>query len=129
MKKLLIPLCFGIFFVVACSRKGDSLTHDSARQAAERYFTMLLDGRYEEYVNGLVDTDTMPDDMRSQMVDLMAQFMKQQSLNRGLLSVTATSDTIQDSTAYVFLDVLYGDSVSEQVGMPLRFVGDRWRME
>ena len=71
----------------------------------------------------------MPDDMRSQMVDLMAQFMAQQSVNRGLLRVTATSDTIQDSTAYVYLDILYGDSVSEQVGMPLQFVGDRWRMQ
>lgn len=129
MKKLLISLCIGVVLVVACTRKGDSLTHDSARQAAERYFTMLLDGRYEEYVNGLVGMDTMPDDMRSQMVDLMAQFMKQQSVNRGLLRVTATSDTIQDSTAYVYLDVLYGDSVSEQVGMPLRFVNDRWCME
>jgi hypothetical protein len=129
MKKLFIPLCIGVALFAACSQKGDSLTHDSARQAAERYFTMLIDGRYEEYVDGLVCTDSMPDDMRSQMVDLMAQFMAQQSVNRGLLRVTATSDTIQDSTAYVYLDILYGDSVSEQVGMPLQFVGDRWRMQ
>ncbi len=90
---------------------------------------MLIDGHYDTYVDGLIGSDSMPDDMRSQMIDLLAQFMAQQRVNRELLHVSATSDSIQDSTAYVFLDILYGDSVSEQVGMSLQFIDNRWRMQ
>ena len=130
MKRILLPIFLGaLLCVAACSRQSDRLTHASARQAAERYFTMLIDGRYDAYVDGLIGSDSMPDDMRSQMIDLLAQFMVQQRVNRDLLHVTATSDSIKDSTAYVYLDILYGDSVSEQVGMSLQFIGNRWRMQ
>ncbi|MCR4921530.1 MAG: hypothetical protein K5945_07495 [Bacteroidaceae bacterium] len=130
MKRILIPICIGaLFCIAACTGQGDRLTHSSARRAAERYFTMLIDGHYDEYVDGLVGSDSMADDMRSQMTDLLAQFMAQQRVKRELLRVEATADSLLDSTAYVYLDILYGDSASEQVGMSLRFVGDRWRMQ
>ena len=130
MKRILLPIFLGaLLCAAACSREGDRLTHSSARRAAERYFTMLIDGHYDTYVDGLIGSDSMPDDMRSQMIDLLAQFMAQQRVNRELLHVSATSDSIQDSTAYVFLDILYGDSVSEQVGMSLQFIDNRWRMQ
>ncbi len=130
MKKFLLPLSIAIVCTLAaCRHRGDTLSHASARKAAERYMKMLIDGRYEDYISGMVDGDSLPADMRSQMVDLLAQFCQGQSLNKSMLAVSATADSIQDSTAYVYLDVTYGDSTTEQVGMQLVYIGERWFMQ
>lgn len=129
MRKLIYPIYIMLALCITSCHKGDSLTHSSARRAAERYFNMLIDGKYEAYIDGMVDADSMPDDLRSQMADMLAQFCEGQKLNKGMLSVTATADTIADSAAYVYLDILYGDSTTEQVGMPLLFTDKRWRMQ
>ena len=132
MKRLIYPICLIMLLsIAACRKHGDALTHASARRAAERYFTMIIDKHYEQFVDGLVGTDSIPDTLRSQMIDLLAQAYEKQAneINKKMLKVSATADSIQDSTAYVFLDVLYGDSTTEQVGMLLLFDGERWLMQ
>ena len=131
MKRILFPIAmFAIACsLVCCSGKGDRLTHKSARHAAERYFTMLIDGHYEEYVDGLAGSDSMPEDLRSEMIDLVAQFAVNHKVRREMLSVVAADDSLRDSTAFVLLDVFYGDSTSERVGMPLVFSDGRWLMQ
>ncbi len=124
---LLLPLL--LFAASACRPKGDRLTGESARQAAERYFNMLIQGQYEQYVDGMVSSTDMSTELRSQMIDLLSQFCESQQLDRAMLSAQATADSLQDSSAYVRLDVLYGDSTTEEVGMPLVFSGGRWLMQ
>jgi len=126
MKYLLLPIVFFMLCLASCSTKGDSLTHDSAQRAAERYYGMLIHGEYEQYVSGIYGFEGMPEDQRSQMVDLMAQFMEGQPEGRKILNAVATSDSLQDSVAYVFLDILYGDSTTEHVGLPLVFHREQW---
>ncbi len=130
MKRALFPpLPLLLFAVNACRPKGDRLTGESARQAAERYFNMLIQGQYEQYVNGMVSSADMSAELRSQMTDLLSQFCESQQLDRAMLSAQATADSLQDSSAYVRLDVLHGDSTTEEVGMPLVFSGGRWLMQ
>lgn len=131
MKRILFPiaLCAIVCSLACCSGNGNSLTHKSARHAAERYFTMLIDGRYEEYVGGLSGADSMPQDLRDEMVDLVAQFAANHKVRREMLNVVAADDSLRDSTAFVLLDVFYGDSTSERIGMPLIFSDGRWLMQ
>ena len=130
MKHLLFPILLFVFLCsVSCSRTGDTLSHEGARRAAERYFNFLLDGEVEQYVDGLVGADSMSEDLRGEMIDLMAQFVAARNLNREMLSVVAADDSLRDSSAYVLLDILYHDSTTERVGMPLVFSDGRWWMQ
>ena len=95
--------------------------------AAERYYDYLLNEDYDSYVSGFLGADSMPQELRTQMVDLMAQYMAEQK-SKGLYDVVATSEELHDSTAYVFLEMQYADSISEQIAIPLVFHDKRWQL-
>lgn len=111
----------------ACSSDKDELSRSGARKAAERYYDYLLQDDYESYVNGFLGADSMPQELRSQMVDLMVQYMADQK-SKGLCDVVATEAELQDSNAYVFLEMLYADSLREQIGVPVVFHDGRWQL-
>lgn len=113
--------------VAACSSEKDQYTRRSARLAAERYYDYLLQDNYEAYVNGFLGADSMPQELRTQMVDLMAQYMADQKA-KGLIDVVATGEELHDSSAFVFLELQYADSIREQMGIPLVFHNERWQL-
>lgn len=126
----LFPI-FLLLVVFGCNREGDRYTHQSARQAAERIYTSLLEGRYEDYVRSRYDADSLPEEYRSQLIDLADQFMARQCAVRGgILSATATTDTLieSDSSARVRLDLTFSDSLCEEVSIALVFRDQKWRM-
>ncbi len=115
-----------LFSFAACS-KGQ-LSHKAARKAAEKYYAMLIKGNYKGFVQGYVNSDHLPEDFRSQLVDATAQFMARDN-GRSLVSVQAISDSLlEDSTAYVMLQLDFSDSTSEQVELPLVLTKKGWRM-
>ena len=128
------PLSSSIFFYlllstffVACS--GGYYSHEAVRQAAEQYYSLLIQGDYTGFVNGYADAENMPEDFRSQLADATTQFMAKDDM-RSLISVEATSDSIgEDSTAYVMLQLHFSDSTSEQVGLSLVLQEDVWKMK
>ena len=112
---------------MACSHKDDG---EQARRAAMSYYECLIDGRYEEYVNGIAYSDSMTGVYRSQMVDLVAQFAAREEKERGgIISVQALGDTVSGDVASVFLEVLFGDSTHEEVTMPMVKCGGEWKMQ
>lgn len=113
--------------VVACSSDKDEFSRKGVRMAAERYYDYLLNEDYDSYVSGFLGADSMPQELRTQMVDLMAQYMAEQK-SKGLYDVVATSEELHDSTAYVFLEMQYADSISEQIAIPLVFHDKRWQL-
>ena len=128
------PLC-GLLLVmmmsVGCRRQGDHFSQASAREAAESFYASLISGRYDEYVMAHNGADSLPTAYRSQLVDLAGQFMaQQQSARGGILSATATNDTLMeaDSSARVYLDIVFADSLCEQVSLPLLFRDGKWRL-
>ncbi len=117
--------------VLGACHRNDDITHERVRKVAEEYFSYLVDGKYEDYVRGMVDADSMPELYRSQLVDMVAQFSaQQQKCHGGISFARAMADSLSDSIhAHVFLDVHFGDSTVERVGMPLRYQNGRWKME
>ena len=104
------------------------MSHKAVREAAESYYTMLIHGDYNGFVNGYADAENMPEAFRSQLVDATAQFMAKDDM-RSLVNVSALSDSIgEDSTAYVKLQLHFSDSTFEQIEMFLVLQGEVWKM-
>ena len=127
MMKKAIVYCLLSVCLFAC-KKG-LMTHEAAREAAEEFYSMLIEGDYKGFVEGYVDAENMPEDFRSQLADATAQFMAKDDM-RSLCRVEATSDSLsEDSTAYVMLQLHFNDSTSEQVGLSLILTEDGWKMK
>ena len=117
---------FLLLFLFACSR--GQMTHKAVREAAEKYYTMLIKGDYKGFVKGYADAESMPDDFRSQLVDATAQFMTNDDM-RSLRSVEALSDSLgADSTAFVKLQLQFSDSTTEQIELSMILQEDGWKM-
>lgn len=126
MKKVVV-CCLLSVVLLACS-KGH-FTHKAAQKAAVKYYTMLIKGNYKGFVNGYADSEEMPESYRSEMIDLMKQFMAEGEMPN-LKKVTALSDSLgEDSTAYVMLQLQYSDSTFEQIEIPLILKEKGWKMK
>lgn len=126
MKKVVV-CCLLTIVCLACSR--GHFTHKAARKAAEKYYTMLIKGNYKGFVKGYANSENLPEDFRSQLVDAAAQFMTKDDMRR-LKSVEAISDSLcEDSTAYVMLQLNFCDSTSEQIELPLVLLEEGWKMK
>ena len=127
MMKKVIVYCLLSVSLFAC-KKG-LMTHEAAREAAEEFYSMLIEGNYKGFVEGYADAENMPEDFRSQLADATAQFMAKDDM-RSLCRVEATSDSLsEDSTAYVMLQLHFNDSTSEQVGLSLILTEAGWKMK
>lgn len=126
MKKVIV-YCLLSVCLFAC-KKG-LMTHEAAREAAEEFYSMLIEGNYKGFVEGYADAENMPEDFRSQLADATAQFMAKDDM-RSLMNVRAISDSLsEDSTAYVMLQLHFNDSTSEQVGLSLILTETGWKMK
>ncbi len=100
------------------------------RKAAEKCYEYLQDGKYEKFVGEIAYADSMSEDYRSQMVDLIKEFAASEELRHGkLMKVEAIGEDIKDSLAQVYLQISYADSTSEEVGVPMVKIGKRWKMQ
>ena len=122
---MLISLC-------SCSEEPrDTFTSESVQQAAQYYYTLYTQGNAKEYVQGMADADSFTEDYAQQMQNVIAQAAKELNRKGGVVRVEALSDTlcVADSTAYVYLDLVFPDSVHEQIGVPMVFQKNKWRIK
>lgn len=129
MKRL--PVLFFVILAlgiaVSCKKEGEDLDHQSARLAAQKYMQMLCDSNYSGYVDGMLSMQNADSSMRQQMEDAINQYYWQiQQSHGGIVSATATRDTIIDSLARVFVNVTFADSVSEEILLPLVYSEGKW---
>lgn len=116
----------------SCSdEQKDTFTHESVQQAAQRYYTFYTQGKAKQYVEGMAGADMFPEDYKEQMQNVITQAAKELAKKGGVVRVEALSDSLYaaDSTAYVFLDLVFADSIHEQVGVPMAFERGRWRVK
>ena len=127
MVLLLLPFLF-----FACTKTdSDTFSHESAQQAAQRYYTYFINGDAKQYVEGMADSQNFTEDYSVQMQDVITHASKELSKRGRIVRVEALSDSLYtaDSTAYVFLDLVYADSVHEQVGVQMAFQQGCWRIK
>lgn len=115
-----------------CSHEQkDTFSDESVRQAAQRYYTYFINGDAKQYVEGMADSQNFTEDYSMQMQDVITHASKELSKRGRIVRVEALSDSLYtaDSTAYVYLDLVYADSVHEQIGVPMAFLQGCWRIK
>ena len=111
--------------IASCSTDRERL-----RRAAEKSYEYLQKGKYEKFVGEIAYADSMSDDYRAQMIDLVHEYAAAlQERHGGLTDITAVGDTIVGDQAHVYLQVTFADSTSEAVGVPMVRVGKKWKMQ
>lgn len=119
-----------VLMLLSCSSKTSH--EDAAGKAAGEYYKDLIDGRYDDYVAGMQNTDSIPETYREQLVTMAKQFAANQKEERGGMKSAKVVTTVMDTThtvADVYLEISYGDSASEEVVMPLVLKNGKWKMK
>ena len=123
-----IALLFMLFLLVAC---GGVTAEEQASLAAKGYYTHLIKGEYELFLEGKQGAGQLPENYRSQLLDGYRQYVAQQeTLHHGIREVrvaTARRDTLANY-AEVFLILCFGDSTNEEVVVPMEEHQGQWRM-
>lgn len=129
MKKTAMGM-IALFILMACSGGTDLSEAGSAgaRRAAEYFYSLLAEGNGQAYVDNMQEAAEMDSSKYGQFVDLMEQYLyEEKQLRGGILGAKATRETMQDdSIAWVFMDVQFGDSTSEEIFVPLVYTRGRW---
>ena len=105
---------------VAC--KSEPSAGDIAAHAAKQYYDLLLQGKYDQYVDGQYQPERIPSSFREQLITNAKMFVGQQKEEhrgiRGVRIMNAKADTAHH-VADVFLVFAYGDSTNEEVVVPM----------
>lgn len=127
--RTIVPLWMsflGISLWVSCGGNDKS----DVSRAAETCYKYLIEGKYEDYIHAIAYNDSMTEDYRSQMVDLVTRYAAREKRQRGgLVSVRALGDTVSGDVADVFLEVLFGNGTSEEIVLPMIRCGEEWKMQ
>ena len=129
MKKILFFL-LSVMSLFSCKEKTPDPGY-YAGIAAKGYYDMLLEGRYDEFVEGQNMPHRIPEEYRQQLVLNAKMFVEQQkNEHRGMKAfqiLDAKADTAHH-LADVYLSVTYGDSTKEQIVVPMVEVEKKWKM-
>ena len=126
--------CLPVFFLalLLCMACANPSREELASIAAKGYYMHLVNGEYEAFLEGKDGTDSLPDDYRDELLTCYRQFMAQQNRDHhGILDIrvsNATTDTTLNYTN-VFLVLCFGDSVNEEIVVPMVERNGSWRMK
>ena len=123
------------FFSCSNDRKPD----DAAARAAKEYYDSLFAKNYAYFVRGMYLPDTIPADYREQLEANASMFVgRMQDEHHGVHDVRImrfVNDTVASPdgkshvrTSDVFLVFCLGDSLNEEVVVPMIFHQGRWLM-
>ena len=119
----------GLIGLAACSQLS---REQQAALAAEGFYSHLVAGEYELFLEGKAGADSLPGSYREQLLEGYQQFMdKQQRAHGGIREVrvsNARKDTLTDYTTVLLL-LCYGDSTQEEIVVPMVERNGRWRMK
>ncbi|MGI6243739.1 MAG: hypothetical protein ACOYJK_09460 [Prevotella sp.] len=128
MKHLLLYV-FG-FCVLCCCSHGPT-PEEVAGQTAKAYYDLLIQGKYDQFVDGRYHSDSIPSAYREQLITNAKMFAGWQKKERqGILNVRVMdvkTDTINQDTN-VLLEFTYGDSTNEVVMVPMVEQDGVWYM-
>ena len=127
--KYLLAFILALLLFMACANPSPE---EMASIAAKGYYNHLVNGEYEVFLEGKEGADSLPDDYREQLLTSYRQFMAQQNRDHhGILDIrisNAVTDTVLQYTN-VFLVLCFGDSVNEEIVVPMVERNGNWRMK
>ena len=132
MRKLIwsLPLLL-LLFSCGDGRTELEKAQEGAMVAAETYYGFLLNGSYEQFLQGREGMAGIPDSFREQLLTTYKQFMAQQAKAHGGIRSVKSSRAVPDSSLnvmQVFLLLNYQDASTEEIVVPMVQDGDQWLM-
>lgn len=131
----LVGLVLLVFLVVLGGGCGGATPEEMASLAAKGYYEHLMRGEYRQFLEGkyFVPLDTIGtiDRMEEHEVNLRQFMAQQEKEHHGIREVRISNvktDTVQRVTN-VFLVLCYGDSINEEVVVPMVEREGKWRMK
>lgn len=118
--------------VVSCGKASGPNPDEVAAQAAKAYYGYLVDGKYDAYVDGFYQPDSIPPGYREQLITNAKMFASQQKEEHGGIKSIGIAGAKADTAkhvAHVFLVFNYGNGDHEQVVVPLVLVGGNWMLK
>ena len=119
-----------LLLVVACG--SEPKPDDVAGKAAKLYYDYLVEGKYELFVDGYYQPDSIPASYREQLIANAKMFAGQQrDIHGGMLQVSVVRVVAETArqVADAFLSLAYGDSTSEEVVVPMVERNKIWYMK
>lgn len=111
---------------------GKGTPEEQAMKVAADSYSSLMEGDYEDFLDGYAGMDSIPDSFREQLLVSYKQFMHQQKeVHQGLAGITATRALMDSSlnVMQVFLMVSYADSTQEEIVVPMVEHNGEWKMK
>lgn len=138
MRKLFI-IIFSFLAVSFFSCSDEKKVDNAAALAAKEYYDSLLAGNHEYFVRGMYLPDTIPDSYREQLEANASMFVERMgNEHHGINEVRVMrcqNDTVPSAdgrshvhTAQAFLVFSLGDSLNEEVVVPMIQHGGHWLM-
>ncbi len=139
MRKLLFIICLGIVPLLFSCHK-DEKPDIAAATTAKEYYDLLLSGNSEQFVRGMYLPDTIPVSYREQLVANAKMFMERmKNEHNGIYEVRVVNcinEDIKDNkgetigrTATAFLVMCFGDSLNEEIAVPMVERNGHWYMK
>ena len=132
MKTLLFFMILMIGVGVTSCKKEEIDPAVVAGNVAKQYYQYLLDGKYEEFVDGYYQPDSIPGVYREQLITNAKMFVGlQKEVHQGMVKVDVAKASVDTANhvANVFLNIAYGDSTTEEVVVPMVLVDGNWMMK
>lgn len=130
MRKVFLGLAACL--LLAC---GSGTPEEMASLAAKGYYEHLMRGEYRQFLEGKdflpLDTIGTINRLEEHEVNLRQFMAQQEKAHHGIREVrisNAQTDTIQKVTN-VFLVLCFGDSINEEIVVPMVERQGRWRMK
>lgn len=131
MRKAIFGLLAAVFVMWACGG-NETRKEDLAAQTAKSYYDSLLAGGYDYFTLGFAGVDSLPPHYREQLAVNSKQYIyEQKKQHNGVTEVSivsARTDSLTNVTS-VFLMLCFGDSVKEEIVVPMIEVGGVWKMK
>ncbi len=122
MKRTVYAFVAVVLMLSACwdDRNRDN-SREEVRRVAIEGFDHILQGDVDGWLALVADYDSLPDEYRTQLRDAMLQHLdKEMKAHGGLASVNVTGENMIDSiTAEAYVQLLYADSLSERIHLPM----------
>ena len=131
MRKSFLVIVVAIAAMLVAGCRNDNQGELAAR-TAKLYYDALLEGRYEQFVDGTYHKDSLRPQYRQQLIDNARMFVgQQQDEHRGIREVRVSDFKFDSITTdcNVFLVFAYGDSTSEDVLVPMTEKDGVWLMK
>lgn len=126
--RYIVAVLLSCFLLTGC--KKEKAVEDEAAQVALRCYNHLAKEEYDAYLREMAGYEHMPEHYRSELKELLAQYVRKEQAERGGFSrITLNSDTIMGQRANVFLLLEFKDGTKEEVAVPMIYWNNTWRLQ